>query len=574
MADDNQTAGILSEGLSGLTEQLKQNNRSQAGRDSMRTKNERDLLKSQDATTGTIETKLNELKDGQEQIQSAQVEGTKETAKTGDAVMDASNDDQQSNREESKEKIKESVENKKLFTGLGKVFTDTFSSFTGPVMSAIKSPFSSMGVDPKAIGKSLLSIGVILGLVAFFKSPMFQKLKTFTKDAFEAMKPVVEAIKNFASTFSENIGPLVDSFVGVFKEAFNGVKDIVQGLFSGDASQFMTGIKSILFDVPIKIVSYIGDAFFSLVESVLAAFGIESEMVTNIKLAFRTLPEAIEKAIQGVMDFFTITIPEFFTETLPEKYEAFKESVKTGVSNLLSAIVDPIIALKDNIVESIDMGIDKIKNGILGVVNTVKGAFNGFIDGLKGMANKVIDLINKVPGVEIDKFKLSKQEIIQDTDTGDAGLAERIATENRQKMKLAEEQSLAETLDENMPKRIIPEYSTAKGGLGFTSADLARAKHNYFGADTQMFQDDYADTVDLDDILGNYRDDINKASEQLQQIKNLEKENAELKNNQTSGGTNVIQQDNSISSVTTEGGSRVKYISYPSMDSLQSQAQN
>ena len=220
------------------------------------------------------------------------------------------------------------------------------------------------------------------------------------------------------------------------------------------------------------------------------------------------------------------------------------------------------------------MGIDKIKNGILGVVNTVKGAFNGFIDGLKGMANKVIDLINKVPGVEIDKFKLSKQEIIQDADTGDAGLAERIATENRQKMKLAEEQSLAETLDENMPKRIIPEYSTAKGGLGFTSADLARAKHNYFGADTQMFQDDYADTVDLDDILGNYRDDINKASEQLQQIKNLEKENAELKNNQTSGGTNVIQQDNSISSVTTEGGSRVKYISYPSMDSLQFQAQN
>ena len=93
MADDNQTAGILSEGLSGLTEQLKQNNRSQAGRDSMRTKNERDLLKSQDATTGTIETKLNELKDGQEQIQSAQVEGTKETAKTGDAVMDASNDE-------------------------------------------------------------------------------------------------------------------------------------------------------------------------------------------------------------------------------------------------------------------------------------------------------------------------------------------------------------------------------------------------------------------------------------------------------------------------------------------------
>mgnify|MGYP001156700278 CR=1 FL=1 len=54
-------------------------------------------------------------------------------------------------------------------------------------------------------------------------------------------------------------------------------------------------------------------------------------------------------------------------------------------------------------------------------------------------------------------------------------------------------ESVAETLDEIRTKKLMPEYSTADGGLGFSSADLARAKHNYFGSDATMAQDNYAD---------------------------------------------------------------------------------
>jgi len=558
MADDKSNIDKNKEvttGLGSITEQLKTNNRSQAGRDSMRTKNERNLITSQDDTN----LRIDDLKKETLANRAAIVSSEEATTETADAVEDATKGNEQTKRQESKENLKEGNEQKKLFTGLGKIFSEKFSGLSKSVMSGISSPLSSLGVDPKQVGKSLLSIGLIVGLIAFFKSPLFQDLKAKLKEMKPALMSVINAVKTFVSTFSANIGPLVDSIVGVFKEAFTGIKDILQGLFNGDASQFMTGLKSIFFDLPIKIVSVIGDAFFSLVESVLAVFGIESEMITNIKLAFRTLPEAIEKAIQGVMDFFTVTIPEFFNETLPEKYEAFKESVKTGVSNLLSAIVDPIIALKDNIMESVDIGIDKIKNGISNVVGAIKGAFNGFIDGLKGMANKVIDLINKVPGVEIEKFKLNKPEIQTVLDTGDAQVAEKIATENRQKMKLAEEDFIAETLDENMPKRILPEYSTAHGGLGFTSADLARAKHNYFASDKYLIgKDDYSDKVDLDDILGN-----NKKLE-LEQLKGLEKENAELK---TAAATNntVIQNNvnNSSNKVQHSHGSKILPISGP-----------
>jgi len=552
MADDKSNIDKNKEvttGLGSITEQLKTNNRSQAGRDSMRTKNERNLITSQDDTN----VRIDDLKKETLANRAAIVNSEEATTKTADAVEDATKGSEQTKRQESKENIKEGNENKKLFTGLGKVFSEKFSGLSKSVTGAITSPLSSLGVDPKAVGKSLLSIGVIVGLVAFFKSPLFEKLKEFVAKAKPALMAVVESIKAFASTFAENIGPLVDSIVGIFKEAFGGVKDIVQGLFSGDASQFMTGIKSILFDLPIKIVSYIGDAFFSLVESVLAAFGIESEMVTNIKLAFRTLPEAIEKAIQGVMDFFTVTIPEFFNETLPAKYEAFKESVKTGVSNLLSAIVDPIITLKDNIMDSVDMGVAKIKAGIMNVVITVKNAFNGFVDGLKNMANGVIGLLNKVPGVNIDKFKLStdKPEALVDAD--DIVVAQRAEDLRNQKMKLANEQEIADTLEMSMPTP-IPEKVIRDVRQG----TIGEIPDETFSSTSKAF------------VQGEGAEEMKKLmnepmnAEKLAAMKNLEKENAELKK-EVAGNNTVIQNNvnNSSNQVQHSHGSKVLPISGP-----------
>ena len=565
MADDKTNVEKNKEittGLGSVTEQLKQNNRSQAGRDSMRTKNERDLLASQEDTN----LRIDDLKKETLANRAAIVNSEEATTETADAVEDATKGNEQTKRQESKENLKEGNEQKKLFTGLGKIFSDKFSGLSKSVTSAITSPLSSLGVDPKQVGKSLLSLGIIVGLVAFFKSPLFEKLKEFVAKAKPALMAVVNSIKAFVGTFAENIGPLVDSIVGIFKEAFNGVKDIVQGLFSGDASQFMTGLKSILFDLPIKIVSYIGDAFFSLVESVLAAFGIESEMVTNIKLAFRTLPEAIEKAIQGVMDFFTVTIPEFFTETLPAKYEAFKESVKTGVSNLLSAIVDPILNLKDTVMEKVDMGIAKIQAGVMNVVITIKNGFNSFVDGLKGMANSVIGLLNKIPGVEIDKFKLSTEKPEALVDADDIVAAQRADDLRKQKMKLAEEQEIADTLEMSMPKQ-IPEKvikDVRQGAIG------------------EIPEETFSRTVSTAFIQGKGAEEMKKLMnepinvEKLAAMKNLEDENANLRNQNNMGsGATVIQNntDASQSVTTNQQGTRVIPIGSP-MHPLFAQTQN
>ena len=94
MADDKTNVEKNKEittGLGSVTEQLKQNNRSQAGRDSMRTKNERDLLASQEDTN----LRIDDLKKETLANRAAIVNSEEATTKTADAVEDATKDKEQ-----------------------------------------------------------------------------------------------------------------------------------------------------------------------------------------------------------------------------------------------------------------------------------------------------------------------------------------------------------------------------------------------------------------------------------------------------------------------------------------------
>ena len=113
----------------------------------------------------------------------------------------------------------------------------------------------------------LIKGGLIFGLLGIAK--LMQK---YGKEIAEKVAPIVDGIKAFFSAFTDDIGPLFDKAVAMVKDAIGGLLDIFKGLFTGDASTFLSGVKKIFVDFPIKLVSYIGDAFFSLIENALAAF--------------------------------------------------------------------------------------------------------------------------------------------------------------------------------------------------------------------------------------------------------------------------------------------------------------
>ena len=317
---------------------------------------------------------------------------------------------------------------------------DTLKAGAGKVgagFSKIGEAYANMGDKMKVAFFATIAIGLAsaAGKLNKIIAPVLKILN----------EKVIPAFKKFFSIIVDDIGPIFDNIVDFWKEAFDGIGDLLKGVFEGDAGLFLSGIKKIFLDLPIRLVSIIGDAFFSLVDAALKTFGVDAPWVEDIAQAFRELPEAIDKAIQSAIDFFVITIPEyfnkvisFFTKTIPTKFDEMKTSIMTGISNMISFIVDPIVELKDNIAEGIDTGVEKIKSSIVGIINKIKDVFAGFVNNLKGMANSVIDLVNKIPGVNFGKFEmtpLSTDEpefaAMDTAETGDAQIAERIGAEKR-----------------------------------------------------------------------------------------------------------------------------------------------
>ena len=276
---------------------------------------------------------------------------------------------------------------------------DTLKAGAGKVgagFSKIGEAYANMGDKMKVAFFATIAIGLAsaAGKLNEIIAPVLKILN----------EKVIPAFKKFFSIIVDDIGPIFDNIVDFWKEAFDGIGDLLKGVFEGDAGLFLSGIKKIFLDLPIRLVSIIGDAFFSLVDAALKTFGVDAPWVEDIAQAFRELPEAIDKAIQSAIDFFVITIPEyfnkvisFFTKTIPTKFDEMKTSIMTGISNMISFIVDPIVELKDNIAEGIDTGVEKIKSSVIGIINKkpMKSVKNpGIISNKAANANAAPDIIS------------------------------------------------------------------------------------------------------------------------------------------------------------------------------------
>ena len=203
-----------------------------------------------------------------------------------------------------------------------------------------------LGEKTKAFGGKITGIfGGLFGKAALFGLLLAFSLNLdkFGKDLGPVVKKIFNGLKAAFTSLKRDIFPIITNIIKFFGDAFTGVQNILKGLFEGDGSAFLSGMKTILFDLPIRLVSIIGDAFFSLVDAVLSFFGIDSQFVKDIKIAFRTLPEAIDKAINNFVSFFTETIPNFFKNIKQNVKDYFKE-VTEKAAEIQQKVFDFIMA--------------------------------------------------------------------------------------------------------------------------------------------------------------------------------------------------------------------------------------
>ena len=180
-------------------------------------------------------------------------------------------------------------------------------------------------------------------------------------------------LDKFSGQIKEVVGPIFDGLKAAFKSLKEDVFPVLENIlkFVGEAFESVTNIvKGILVDLPLRLVSIIGDAFFSLVDAVLNFFGVESQMVQDIKIAFREFPEAVKKAVTDFVEFFTVDIPKKFNE--------IKDKVTTGFSDMVTKVKDSITGVADDVFNKIKNAFTDIKDLFFSPFKAIKDKVKSF----------------------------------------------------------------------------------------------------------------------------------------------------------------------------------------------------
>ena len=265
--------------------------------------------------------------------------------------------------------------------GTGILTTSFMKGMKERVASVQKFTAGFFGIFSGLFGKAAL-----FGLLIAFA----MNLDKFSGKISEVTKPIVEGLKAAFNSLKEDFVPVIEGLIEGVGLAFNTIRNILQGLFNWDLEQLGTGIKQLLFDIPITLYSIIGDAFFSLLDAALNLFGVDAQWVQDVKIAFRTLPEAIEQAITNSILFFTETIPQFFTDMKKKVVEDIPNAIGNFVDNIINSIKETITSIKDALLAPIKA----VREKVSGFFGGVKDFFTGDDDKAKAeaMNSNIMDL--------------------------------------------------------------------------------------------------------------------------------------------------------------------------------------
>jgi len=270
----------------------------------------------------------------------------------------------------------------------------------GPgILAGLKDGFSSL-MDALTPKSDVMKLG-LLGLGVALIMTQLDKISGFLADTFKYISEVImPKAKLFFKNIKENIFAIIGNVGKAFKEAFTGIGNLFEGALTGDAGMFLTGMKQIFFDLPIRLVSIAGDAIFTVIESFTKAMGIDAPWIGDIKIAFRTLPEAIDKVITDTMKFFTDGFDKLtarFTKdglvgALTEGFRMFYDNTIGFGLNLLYDISGAILKLfgaekLGEFFQDADFTFDGIKRGVKAIFAGIEKLFNFALDGVKGFLN-------------------------------------------------------------------------------------------------------------------------------------------------------------------------------------------
>jgi phage-related protein len=289
----------------------------------------------------------------------------------------------------------------------------------------IMSLLSKLGLLTKGI-KGLMALGIgvaIAGLVLliqdvidFIKDPSWEKFNEILYDLSIILAGVALAMIAFNAT----------NPVGWIMLAISAVVALVATIIKywDEISAFLSGVAQWIYD---NVIKPIVDFFVGLWNTIVDIFtpiidffaNIFDTIFTNIGIFINNIKEIISalwNAIKNILGPIFNWIYDKIIKPIADKIKLFWEKLKSG----FKTAVDTIKNIFTPIVNFFKGIIDKIKSILVKIATTVgdiiSGAFKGVVNGVLGAIekilnfpiraiNKLINTINKIPGIDLDKLK-------------------------------------------------------------------------------------------------------------------------------------------------------------------------
>lgn len=225
---------------------------------------------------------------------------------------------------------------------------------------------------------------------------------------------IVQPVKNVFTTIYNIIAPIVMAIINIYKKIF----EIIFTLLKVFAGWLNTNVIQPVVQTFVKIGSAIGSFFVNVWNTVLSAINTVFAWLTSVATAIGSFFTNAWTTITGVVNnVFTwfVGILQNAWQSLVNIFTpvaAFFGSIFTGAWNMVVSAFSNVVGFFQNIWNTIKSMFSAIGTAI---ANGISGAFKSVINGVIRFAgnlingfiksiNWAIDVINKIPGVNITKL--------------------------------------------------------------------------------------------------------------------------------------------------------------------------
>lgn len=283
-----------------------------------------------------------------------------------------------------------------LATNLLPVLVSVFTDIATNVLPPLIVLFAS-------IGQSVLPVIINLFemLITNILPPLTDILKVVINDILppfiRLFNVVVQTVlPPLMALISQIIQTLLPPLIQLFTQIIDAVMPVIIELFNTFTNTVLPPLMELINQIVQQILPPLLNTFNELAKIVLplvltvfqSLMPIIEPIMNMIAAAIRTVLALIKGDWEGVWK----GIKEFF-KTYLDLIVKVAEGFKNIFGGVFEAVGKAIKFVWDGIV-------DNIKNA----VNTVTGVINGMLSTITGVVNKAIDLINKIPGVDIPKI--------------------------------------------------------------------------------------------------------------------------------------------------------------------------